>query len=76
MKLADMPGKNNRYQSKMEKVPEPIRAQLLDAYRNDTHSHATMVSWAQSEGYDVTKNSLANWFASLPYTRGDAVTDG
>jgi len=74
MKLADMPGKQK--QSKMSRVPESVREQLIHAYRHDTHSIATMVAWAQAEGHDVSRNSMDSWFASLPYTRGDAVNNG
>ena len=75
MKLSDVPSK--RVQNKVDRLPEDVRSQLIDAYRHDSHSVATMVAWAIAEGYpDVTRNALVNWFDRLPYTRGDAVTDG
>lgn len=75
MKLSEAPSK--RTANIVDRLPEDVRSQLIDAYRHDSHSVATMVAWAVAEGYPaVTRNALVNWFDRLPYTRGDAVTDG
>ncbi len=75
MKLSDAPGK--RTSNRVDRLPEAVRSQLIDAYRHDSHSIATMVAWAVAEGYtDVTRNALVNWFDRLPHTRGEALTDG
>lgn len=75
MKLSDTPGKKRL--NKMDRLPESIRSQLIDAYRHDSHSIATMVAWARAEGHpEVTRNALGDWFDKLPHTRGEALTDG
>lgn len=75
MKLSEVP--NKKTINVVDRLPDDVRSQLIDAYRNDSHSIATMVAWARAEGHpNVTRNALCNWFDRLPYTRGETLTDG
>lgn len=57
--------------SAIDRLPDDVRDQLVDARLAGTHSVRAMVAWLTNEGYtDVTVNALANWFSTRGYPSG------
>lgn len=72
IRLADTPGFKRPLHSKCDSLPDEIKEQIIEAYRERTHSIADMVRWLHSPGFKgeygfVTKAMLRHWLDRRGY---------
>lgn len=73
MNLDDWPRRATGRSSAVDRLPDEVRDQLVEARRTGSHSVSAMIAWLKHEGYeDVTRNALFNWFSTRGIDRGVA----
>lgn len=65
-RLEDMPKKQRQF-SAIDRIPEEIRQQLIDAKTKRTHTILEMLEWLHNEDFEnaydhITAPMLNNWF--------------
>lgn len=66
VRLEETVGYKRPLHSKCDKLPDEIKEQLVEAYRNRTHSVPDMIRWLNHPDFDgeysyVTKPMLRHW---------------
>jgi hypothetical protein len=72
VKLNETPGYKRPLSSKCDQFPEDIKEQLIEAWRNRTHSIPDMVRWLNQPDFNdeysfVTKAMLRHWLDRRGY---------
>lgn len=71
MRLSEFPAGRRGRTSEVDKLPDDVMKQLLEARSSGSHSVAAMAAWLQSEGFErVTASMLSNWFQARGYRHG------